>query len=70
MTRKLLLSMAGAAAMALLAGSSAQAVPATSALKAVGAEQSNVTEARFVCRRSCSHRRHSRRYCVRRCHRV
>lgn len=70
MTRKLLLSMAGAAAMALLAGSSAQAVPATSALKAVGAEQNTVEQARFRCHRTCSHRRHSRRYCVRRCRRV
>jgi hypothetical protein len=69
MNRKLVLSLAGAAAAVFMAVGAAQAAPATGSLdtlKTLGLEQSAVEQARW-CRRRCYHRRHSHRRCYRRC---
>jgi hypothetical protein len=69
MTRKLLLTFAGAAAAALISFGAAQAAPASGnfqTLKAMGLEQSVVEEARRRCYRRCWRHRghwHCRRYC-------
>jgi hypothetical protein len=69
MNRKLYLSLAGAAAAAVMTLSTAQAAPATGsldALKTLGAEQSQVEQAR--CWRRCWRHRghwHCRRWCRR-----
>jgi hypothetical protein len=69
MNRKLLLSLAGAAAAAFMICSTAQAAPATGsldALKALGTERSQVEQAR--CWRRCWRHRghwHCRRWCRR-----
>jgi len=69
MNRKLYLSLAGAAAAAVMALGTAQAAPATGsldALKTLGAEQSQVEQAR--CWRRCWRHRghwHCRRWCRR-----
>ena len=71
MNRKLLLSAAGAAVAVLMACGTAQAAPASGSLdtlKILGAEQSNVEQARWRCYRRCWwHRghRHCRRVCRR-----
>jgi hypothetical protein len=76
MTRKLMLSLAGAGAALCLAVGTAQASPATGTLdglKTLGIEQSNVEEARYRRHRRC-HRRcwrhrghwHCRWHCHRR----
>jgi hypothetical protein len=71
MNRKLLLSVAGAAAALFIGFGAAQAAPASGSLdtlKTLGLEQSNVEEARWRCRRRCYwHRghRHCRRVCRR-----
>lgn len=72
MNRKLLLSAAGAAVAVLMACGTAQAAPASGALdtlKLLGAEQSNVEEARWRrCYRRCwwsGGYRYCRRYCRR-----
>jgi hypothetical protein len=70
MNRKVFLSLAGAAVGVFMAFGSAQAAsPATGtldALKTLGLEQSNVSEARWRCRRRCWRHRghwHCRRVC-------
>ncbi len=71
MNRKLLLSLAGAAAAVFMAVGTAQASPATGTLdtlKTLGAEQSNVEQAHWNCRRRCWRHRghwHCRRVCRR-----
>jgi hypothetical protein len=71
MNRKLLLSAAGAAVAVFMACGAAQAAPATSTLdtlRTLGAEQSNVEQARWRCYRRCWWRgghRHCRRWCGR-----
>ncbi len=69
MNRKLLLSLAGAAVGALMVCGAAQAAPATGSLdglKTLGAEQSQVEQAR--CWRRCW-RRHGHWHCRRWCRR-
>jgi len=68
MKRKLLLSLAGAAAAGFMICSTAQAASATGsldALKILGTEQGQVEQAHWW-RRHCRHYRHSRRVCWRR----
>jgi hypothetical protein len=70
MNRKLVLSLAGAAAAVFLAVGAVQAAPASGSLetlRTLSLEQSNVEQARWVCRRRCHHRRYSHRRCWRRC---
>jgi len=71
MNRKLLLSLAGAAAAVCIAYGTAQAAPATGSLeglKTLGLEQSNVEQVRRRCHRRCWRHRghwHCRRWCRR-----
>ena len=71
MNRKLLLSVAGAAAGLCIAFGSAQAAPGSGtldSLKTLGAEQGTVEQARWRCHRRCWRHRghhHCRRWCRR-----
>lgn len=72
MNRRLLLSLAGAAAAVCLVVGTAQASPATGSLeslKTLGAEQSNVEQARWRCHRRCWRGRWGRWHCRRICRR-
>ena len=70
MNRKLVLSLAGAAAAVFMAVGTAQAAPPTSSLdtlKTLGQQQSNIEQIRRRCRWRCHHRWSTRRVCRRVC---